>query len=78
MPRGRNDGFFFEVREERRRRTAILLLPKTDDPPPSLLPHKINSIPSLRGGTTKQSVDDVYVMNLYFLNLITFPVQDAI
>ena len=30
---------------------------KTDDPPPSLHPHKINSIPSLREGTTKQSVD---------------------
>ena len=48
---------FLEVRVERRRRAAILLLPKTDDPPPSLNPHKINSIPSLRGGTTKQSVD---------------------
>jgi len=55
-----------EVRVERRRRAAILQLPKTDDPPPSLHPHKINSIPSLRGGTacpdftsgTKQSVDN--------------------
>ena len=25
--------------------------------PPSLHPHKINCIPSLRGGTTKQSID---------------------
>jgi hypothetical protein len=27
------------------------------NPPPALRPHMISSIPSLRGGTTKQSVD---------------------
>ena len=49
VPRVYNDGSFFGGEVERRRRAAILLLPKTDDPPP-FNPHKINSIPSLRGG----------------------------
>jgi hypothetical protein len=53
------DHFFWRVREDRRRRATILLLTKTEDPPPSILPHLINGIPSLRGGTPKQSVDNL-------------------
>jgi len=32
--------------------------------------------PSLRGGTTKQSVDNMRIMNFYFLSLMTLPVKD--